>query len=102
MGRERVAGSPESSRAGTIRWAVMIESMPAAIAARNGGASSFSHCSRLCVMAGKPVWLSTSVSPCPGKCLAVAATPEPLVPGDLGGHQRGHRPAGRRRRTGRR
>ncbi|GAA2940463.1 hypothetical protein GCM10011428_68920 [Streptomyces violaceus] len=58
----------------------MIESMPAAIAARNGGASSFSHSSRLCVMVGKPVWLSTLVSPCPGKCLAVAATPEPWYP----------------------
>ncbi len=34
--------------------AVMIESMPARIAARNGGASSFSHSARVCVMTGKP------------------------------------------------
>jgi hypothetical protein len=32
----------------------MMESMPAAIAALKGGASSRSHCSRLWVMSGRP------------------------------------------------
>ena len=55
--------------------AVMIASTPAVIAARNGGASSRSQVDRECVITGRPVWLSVAVSPCPGKCLAVAATP---------------------------
>lgn len=58
----------------------MMASMPASTAARKGGASSSSHCSRVCVMTGKPVWLSVAVSPCPGKCLAHAATPERWYP----------------------
>lgn len=57
-----------------MMWAVMIEPMPALTAARKGTASSASHTSRLCVMTGNPKWLSTAVSPCPGKCFAVAAT----------------------------
>ncbi len=55
--------------------AVMIASMPAAIAARNGGESSSAHCSRVWWMYGRPVWLSVFVSPWPGKCLAVEAIP---------------------------
>ena len=55
--------------------AVMIESMPAATAARKGGASMLSHCACVWVMTGKPVWLSVAVSPWPGKCLAVALIP---------------------------
>ena len=53
----------------------MIMSMPALMAARNGGASICSHCARVCVMTGMPVWLSVAVSPCPGKCFAEAMTP---------------------------
>lgn len=55
MGRESVAGSLLGSSAGNWMCAVMIESMPAAIAARNGGASVSSHCARVCVMTGMPV-----------------------------------------------
>lgn len=77
IGRESVAGSSDGSRAGTTMCAVMIESIRARIAARNGGASSSSHSCRVCSMTGSPVWLSVLVSPCPGKCLAVAATPAP-------------------------
>lgn len=75
IGRDSVAGSSAGSRAGTTMCAVMIESMPAAIAARNGGSSSSAHCSRVWVMTGSPVWLSVLVSPWPGKCLAVEAIP---------------------------
>ena len=74
IGLLSVAGSPESSRAGKARCAVMIMSMPCAMAALNGGASSCSHCSRVCVMIGNATWLSVAVSPWPGKCLALAAT----------------------------
>lgn len=77
IGRESVAGSSDGSSAGTTMCAVMTESIRARIAARNGGASSSSHCSRVCPMTGSPVWLSVLVSPWPGKCLAVAATPAP-------------------------
>ena len=48
----------------------MIVSMPLAIAALKGGASRRRHSALVWVMIGKPTWLSTSVSPCPGKCLA--------------------------------
>lgn len=71
IGRLSVAGSRAGSSAGTM-CAVMIESTPASIAASNGGASSCSHCSRVCLISGMPVWLSVSVSPCPGKCFGVA------------------------------
>ncbi|CAM5387062.1 hypothetical protein SGRIM128S_07395 [Streptomyces griseomycini] len=53
----------------------MIESTPAAIAALKGGASMRSHSSRVWVITGSPVWLSSPVSPWPGKCLAQATTP---------------------------
>ncbi len=56
-------------------WAVMIESMPSSTAAANGGSSTASHSSRVWSITGMPVWLSTAVSPWPGKCLAVAETP---------------------------
>ncbi len=75
MGRERVAGSPLGSKAGKTMCAVMTESTPAAIAALNGGASSRSHSAFEWVMTGRSTWLSVPVSPWPGKCLTVAATP---------------------------
>ena len=54
--------------------AVMIASMPWRMSAWNGGRSIRRHSSRVWLMIGIPVWLSVSVSPWPGKCLAVAAT----------------------------
>ena len=77
IGRESVAGSSDGSSAGTTMCAVMIESIRARIAARNGGASSSSHWARVWLMTGSPVWLSVFVSPWPGKCLAVEAMPAP-------------------------
>ena len=53
----------------------MIMSAPALMAARNGGASVCSHCGRVCVITGMPVWLSVAVSPWPGKCLGEAMIP---------------------------
>ena len=47
-----VDGSPESSNAGKMMWAVMIASTPALIAARNGGASIFSHSARVWSIVG--------------------------------------------------
>lgn len=77
IGRERVAGSPEGSSAGKTMCAVITASTPASTTARNGGSSSSSHRARVCRITGSPTWLSVSVSPCPGKCFAVAATPAP-------------------------
>lgn len=77
IGRERVAGSPEGSSAGKTMCAVITASTPASTTARNGGSSSSSHRARECRITGSPTWLSVSVSPCPGKCFAVAATPAP-------------------------
>ena len=53
----------------------MIVSTPAAIAARNGGRSIASICARVWVTSGRPKWLSTPVSPWPGKCFDTAETP---------------------------
>ena len=54
IGLDRVAGSPDGSRAGTWMCAVMIVSIPASIAAWNGGLSIVSHSSLVWVMTGKP------------------------------------------------
>lgn len=77
IGRERVAGSLEGSSAGKTMCAVMMASTPASTAARKGGSSNSSQAARVCRITGSPTWLSVSVSPWPGKCLAVAATPAP-------------------------
>ena len=55
--------------------AVMIESMPALIAALNGGASIVFHSCKVWLIVGSEVWLSSRVSPWPGKCFAVAMMP---------------------------
>ena len=70
--RRRVTGRVQR---GTMMCAVMIESTPCAMSALNGGRSSCCHCSFVWLMIGTPVWLSVSVSPWPGKCLAVGITP---------------------------
>ena len=56
--------------------AVMIAGTPASMAAWNGGRSSRCHSSRVWWMIGRPKWLSSAVSPWPGKCFAAPATPE--------------------------
>ena len=53
---------------------------PAAASARNGTSSTRSSRSRSCSMRGRSRWLSTLVSPWPGKCLAQAATPSRCSP----------------------
>ena len=75
IGSDRVAGSPDESSDGTVMCAVMIAGTPASIAAWNGGRSSCSHSWRVWSMFGRPVWLSWSVSPWPGKCLAAPDRP---------------------------
>ncbi|CAM5727506.1 hypothetical protein SALBM217S_00259 [Streptomyces griseoloalbus] len=65
--------------------------MPAAIAARNGGASSSSHCSRVWWIVGRSSWLSVIVSPWPGKCLAVGRHARRLVAPHLRRDQPGDR-----------
>ncbi len=74
IGRESVAGRPESSSAGTTMCAVMIDSTPASIADSNGGRSMLSSSSRVWSITGRPVCESTLVSPWPGKCFEVEAT----------------------------
>ncbi len=75
IGLERVAGSPDGSSFGITTWADITMSTPCSAAALNGGASTFSHCEREWRITGRPLWLSTFVSPCPGKCLAALPTP---------------------------
>ena len=74
IGLLSVAGSPAGSSALTTMCAVMIESMPPLIAAWNGGASIAHHCSAVWLTSGIEKWLSSLVSPWPGKCFAVAIT----------------------------
>ena len=57
-------------------WAVMIAVTPASIAARNGSSASGRNVSTV----GSSRCESSSVSPCPGKCLAQAATPPASSP----------------------
>ncbi len=69
---ERVAGMGSSpSRQVTATWAVITAVTPAATAARNGTSSSVSSRSQQARTTGSVMWESMSVSPWPGKCLAV-------------------------------
>ncbi|PSK61312.1 hypothetical protein B0E53_06787 [Micromonospora sp. MH33] len=74
-----VAGSSGSS-AGTSRCPVITACAPAVTAARNGASSTASSRARSPPMRGRSWWESTRVSPCPGKCLAQAATPPACRP----------------------
>ena len=66
-------GMPGGESAGTAMCAVITESTPASIAALNGTSSTWSRRSRSAVMVGMFMWLSTAVSPCPGKCFTVVS-----------------------------
>ena len=57
---------------------------PAAATARKGTSSTRASRSRSCSTRGRSRWLSTLVSPWPGKCLAQAATPSLWRPRDEG------------------
>src|SRR5829696_1994369 len=69
-----VAGWSRSS-CGTMMWAVMITRQPASMAAANGTSSRRRNWSRDLSTAGSETCESRAVSPCPGKCFALAATP---------------------------
>ena len=72
IAEESVEGIPGGESAGTAMCAVITESTPAAMAALNGTSSTLSRRSRSTVIVGMFMWLSTAVSPCPGKCFTVA------------------------------
>jgi hypothetical protein len=73
------AGSSPVSPA-TRRWPGMTASTPAATAARNGGRSRVSTAARPSGTTANSACESSSVAPCPGKCLAHAATPAAWSP----------------------
>ena len=60
---------------GSAMWADITASTPAAIAARNGTSSTESRRAQLAAITGSAMCESVPVSPCPGKCLAVASIP---------------------------
>ena len=73
-----VAGA--SSSAGKRTCAVITAHAPACTAAANGTSSQARRPARPRWMVGRPRWESVRVSPCPGKCLAQAATPASCRP----------------------
>jgi hypothetical protein len=78
---ESVAGmSGFGSSAGTARWPVMIASTPALMAALKGTNSTAFSRSSPAVTSGSCRCESTEVSPCPGKCFAVAMAPFSSTP----------------------
>ena len=60
-------------------WAVISPSSPSWMAARKGSICA-STSSRVSCMTGSSVWLSVSVAPCPGKCLATVTRPASCWP----------------------
>src|ERR1044072_3005670 len=74
IGFDSVAGQPDGSRLGMVMCAVMITSMPEAIADWKGGRSILRQSASLRLITGRPVWLSVAASPWPGKCLAADDT----------------------------
>ncbi len=73
-----VAGT--SSTAGTITCAVITARTPAATAAAKGGRSRWRRVAASMSSTGSPTCESVRVPPCPGKCLAQAATPADCRP----------------------
>ena len=80
IGAERVAGAPLGSTAGTAMWPCITASTPASTARRNGRSSTDSSRARSAPTVASCRWLSTAVSPCPGKCLAVVSSPPSRAP----------------------
>jgi hypothetical protein len=68
---ERVAGVASPTRHGSATCAVITAATPSAMAARNGTSSRESRRSQQARITGTWMWESVSVSPWPGKCLAV-------------------------------
>ena len=89
-----VAQEPRQDRPAQRRWNArrrdrapagrcamdMTASTPAAMAAGRAAAQSGRGALRGCSMIGRPRWVSTVVSPWPGKCLAVASIPPAWMP----------------------
>ena len=75
-----VAGVESPETDGNAICALITAAAPAAMLARNGISSSESSRARLAGTTGSARCESVSVSPCPGKCLMVAATPSPCTP----------------------
>ena len=73
-------GTGAGSSAGTPRCPTITEPTPASIAARNGTSSTASSRSRPASSRGSARCESTWVSPCPGKCFAVASSPARWIP----------------------
>src|SRR5829696_6806991 len=63
------------STCGTKTWEVMTTRHPASMAAENGSNSRERSSSRDRLTTGRETWESCAVSPWPGKCFALAATP---------------------------
>jgi hypothetical protein len=80
--RDSVAGTPGSSASNTTCAVMMAGTRPAA--ALKGASSTWRNRSRSCPNRGSARWLSTSVSPCPGKCLPHAMTPASINPSAKG------------------
>jgi len=70
---------PESMP-GSAMWADITTSTPARMAARNGTSSSESSRAQVDVITGSARCESVPVSPCPGKCFAVASMPKSCRP----------------------
>ena len=101
MRGERVAGC-SASRRGRRMCEVMIVRVPAAMAARNGTSSRSRSVSSGRSTTGRARCESVAVSPCPGKCFALAATPVDWSPRTHAADVRGPRARGRRRSSARR
>ncbi len=78
---ESVAGIFGSgSSAGTFKCPVITLPTPASIAARKGTNSNSSSRARSALITGRSMCESAAVSPCPGKCFAVASPPFSFTP----------------------
>jgi len=78
---EREAGTDASgSSSGRARCPVITLPMPPSSTCRNGTSSSESSRARSKRSTGSAMCESTSVSPCPGKCLTVAMVPPARAP----------------------
>ena len=78
---DRLVGR-SSSWPGSAKWPVMTIRAPAASAARNGTSSRSASSAFVRGTSGSSWCGSAAVSPAPGKCLAVAATPVALQAAD--------------------
>ena len=82
--REGLQPSPETDRVALVRRVSLdltgLPPTPAEIAARKGTSSRCSKRSRFAGITGKSMCESAAVSPCPGKCFAVASMPLSWMP----------------------